>query len=133
MMQIAFYKGKGSAFNSLIRWWTRSPYSHVELIIDGVWYSSSHTDGGVRSRVINHNPLHWDFIDVPFDAKHALNVFDGAKHYKYDWLGIALSQAVALDWHTKDRYFCSELVAEMLGFSEPQRYSPGSLFNKFKE
>ena len=47
-VQLALYKGRGTLFNALIRWWTRSPYSHCELVINGTCYSSSIRDGGVR-------------------------------------------------------------------------------------
>ena len=76
-MQIAFYKGNGGKFNRLIRWWTGSQYSHVELVIDGTWYSSSHTDGGIRSRVISGDSGNWDIyeLDSIFDKDFALKYF----------------------------------------------------------
>ena len=42
-IKLAFYKGKGNWKNKVIRWWTKSPYSHVELILpDGdTWVSIS--------------------------------------------------------------------------------------------
>ena len=33
MVKIAFYKGKGNWINKIIRWWTRSNYSHAELVL----------------------------------------------------------------------------------------------------
>ena len=36
-IKVAFYKGTGDLFNKIVRWWTKSPYSHAELILpDGV-------------------------------------------------------------------------------------------------
>jgi hypothetical protein len=46
------YKAKGDFFNGLIRWWTGSQYSHCELIVRGVCYSSTIRDGGVRAKVM---------------------------------------------------------------------------------
>ena len=33
-ISVAFYKGKGNWKNRVIRWWTKSPYSHAELVLD---------------------------------------------------------------------------------------------------
>jgi hypothetical protein len=125
LMQIAFYKGQGNKFNQLIRWWTKSPYSHVELIINGTWYSSSHMDGGVRSRRITGKSGNWDIYDIPHSEDYALDIYSGAVGYGYDWTGIIGSQilpfGVQWPWH----YFCSELVGEMMGYKKPHRYSPG--------
>ena len=51
-VQLALYKAPGEWTNALIRWWTRSQYSHCELVIDGTCYSSSERDRGVRSKVM---------------------------------------------------------------------------------
>ena len=53
-MQVLFYKARGTALDRLIRWWTDSPYSHVELVLakqeDGrLLCASAHPqDGGIR-------------------------------------------------------------------------------------
>ena len=131
-MQIAFYKGKGGWFNKAIRLWTRSNYTHVELIIDDVWYSSSHTDGGVRSRVISGDSGNWDIYEVDGDSGWALLMYEVAEPCKYDWFGIFLSQVLPLGLHMNNRYFCSELVGEMLQIDGSHRYSPIDLFNLLK-
>ena len=51
-VQLAMYKAKGDLFNGLIRWWTGSQYSHCELVVRGVCYSSTIRDGGVRAKVM---------------------------------------------------------------------------------
>ena len=42
-IQVAFYKGRGGWTHKIIRWWTKSPYSHAELIMpdDKTWISIS--------------------------------------------------------------------------------------------
>lgn len=62
---LAFYKGEGLAFNRIIRWWTKSIYSHTELVIEGQSYSASERKGekGARVKLIAFNPEHWDFVD----------------------------------------------------------------------
>jgi hypothetical protein len=47
-VQLALYKSHGNWVNRFIRWWTGSPYSHCELVINGTCYSSSVRDGGVN-------------------------------------------------------------------------------------
>ena len=42
LIYLALYKGRGTLFNRLIRLWTRSKYSHCELVLsDGRWLSAS--------------------------------------------------------------------------------------------
>ena len=48
---LALYKGKGELANSLIRWKSKSIYSHCELVVDGWMYSSTVRDGGVRCKL----------------------------------------------------------------------------------
>ena len=76
-ISVAFYKGKGSWKNKIIRWWTKSPYSHVELVLpnETTWVSISPF---LTSRVAER-PVHevqnlndWDFLS--FDLK-LLNIF----------------------------------------------------------
>ena len=33
VVKVAFYKGKGNWINKIIRWWTKSNYSHAELVL----------------------------------------------------------------------------------------------------
>ncbi len=132
-MQVAFYKGKGNKFNKLIRWWTRSEYSHVELVVGSTWYSSSHTDSGVRSKRITGNLGHWDIYDIPHCEEYALDVYSGAVGDAYDWTGIIGSQILPFGIQWPYAYFCSELVGEMIGIEKPHRYSPGNLYDLLKQ
>lgn len=131
-MQIAFYKGKGGFFNKLIRWWTKHEYTHTELIIDGIWYTSSHTDGGVVERQRSGLSGNWDIYEVTGDKKFALHVYDEVKGAKYDWLGIILSQVFPLKIHNKQRWFCSELNGKMLDVKDPHQHSPAEIFKLLK-
>ena len=40
-IKVAFFKGDGDWHNHIVRWWTKSPYSHAELVLpDGkTWIS----------------------------------------------------------------------------------------------
>ena len=129
LIYLAAYKGKGKLFNRLIRLWTRSRYSHCELVMpDGRWLSASAMDGGVREKYIELNLEHWDLFPLPWaSAARVEDVF--ARHWGlgYDWLGIGLSQLLPVAIDHRDRMFCSEFCAAALGFQDAQRYSPALL------
>lgn len=124
----AYYKGRGTLADGLIRFWTRSKYSHSEIIIDGVWYSSSARDGGARSKIFTPNPQNWDYEIIEIDLTWSMYVFQKHKGKGYDWLGIALSQIIPINHHHKHKVFCSELNANMRLLNKPPNwYSPQRL------
>ena len=125
-VKIAFYKGKKRVFNRLVSWWTRGPYSHTELVIDGISYSSSFMDGGVRAKEIVYDPEHWDVFDAPWvDAEAAIAWFKAHEGRGYDVLGL-VGFVLGPVGDDKARYFCSEAVASMLGFEETWRLHPNA-------
>ncbi len=144
MIKVAFYKGKGNFIDWCIRFWTRSIYSHVELIYIPdectmvSLLSSSQRDVGVRYKKI---PLeyfkkeNWTLIDVPknIDAYFVRQFFLEKYGSKYDFKGILLSQFLPLKRHSKNKYFCSEFCAEALGFSQPHTYSPQGLYTALQQ
>lgn len=125
MIQIAAYKGRGRKYDRLIRWWTCSAYSHVEIVLsssDGAFMglSASPRDGGVRVKEISIKDGNWDFFSIdqnPVDVSDLIGA-------RYDWTGIFLSQILPLEISAKGRFFCSELVAIHMGLPKPQTYSP---------
>jgi len=134
----AFYKGKVSGRSGLwgrvIRWWTRSPYSHVELIFyDGgprgksQAASSSREDGGVRFSWFTFDPALWDFVDLPDAlALPALQWFRDHEFQPYDVLG-DIHFVLSPFGDDKRKWFCSEAVAAALGMPNPERFDPGTL------
>lgn len=127
---LAFYKGKGTIVDKAIRWWTKSLHSHVELVVSGMWYSTSPRDKEVRVKNIHHNPGHWDLVPVGIEVERFMTIWDNTKGAKYDWLGILLSQVATTNVHSKDRYFCSEWCAMVMGYKNSNKYSPGDLYRK---
>jgi len=135
---IAFYKGNGGNFwqrtqDRLIRFFTRGKYSHCEMVIsldilDSEYecYSSSPRDGGVRHKSMPLPPEKWDLVEVEAWYDDMVNFYDLHKGKKYDWLGVL--GFVLRTRQNPDRYFCSEYVAEFLGFPEPWRFSPNDLY-----
>lgn len=133
MIRVAFYKSVRPGFKGIyskgVQIWTRSKYSHCEIIFsDGIAASSSFEDKGVRFKQIDFNEDHWDFIDLPdhYEAT-ARKWFENHKGEKYDILGnVHFVFSIIAD--DTDKWFCSEAVAASLGILTPERFDPGSLY-----
>ena len=126
-MKLALYKGKGQVGNALIRWWTRSPYSHCEIVIGDLSHSSSLMDGGVRAKQIEFNADHWDFVELPWgDKLDALLLYGQTKGEPYGWLDLLWRQVLNRPGDSRG-WFCSEWCAAALGLPNPQLYSPATL------
>jgi hypothetical protein len=120
-IQIAFFKGdKNEWHHRFVRWWTKSPYSHAEIVLDGdTWVSiSPFLFTRVAARVRTHVPPEdWDYLDfkVTPEELHALKDFisettgDG-----YDWPGMLLSQVLPFIIKGKGRWYCSSWIAHAL-------------------
>ncbi|HEY0845811.1 MAG TPA: hypothetical protein VGE12_10610 [Noviherbaspirillum sp.] len=131
-MRAAFYKstrpGIAGLYNRLVRWWSGSQYSHVELVFsDGYSASASWMDGGVRFKRIDYMAAHWDFVDLPADLEAGARAwFRKHDHKPYDILG-----NVGFVWRPirgkEGAFFCSEACAAALGIPEPWRFDPGTL------
>jgi len=139
MVTLAFYKGNsknnGKLYSKLIRWWTKGPYSHVEIILDGYMYSSSPRDGGVRRKKFKGKNDHWDFIEINnLKEKNILEFYNQTKENKYDFFGI-LGFILPFKDRTNE-WFCSEWCSNALKISgykklwklEPSKISPNKLY-----
>lgn len=130
VIQLAMYKGKGKIGNRLTRFWTRSKYSHCEIVINGFCYSSSFMDGGVRKKVIDLTDGKWDLFDIPWASERCiLCFFNRSIGSGYDWAGLLGSQVFNRRCNNPNRYFCSEWAGDALGIPNPEAYSPQSLLN----
>jgi hypothetical protein len=128
--KLAFYKAKGNWIDLLIRVFTNSPYSHVEIVLDKDWYSSSPRDGGVRIKQIVDDGNSWDFIEVDIDKERLYKKYHEYRDNGYDFKAILLSNILPIGIHSKDKMTCSEFVADVLGYSEPEKYSPRDVYKK---
>jgi hypothetical protein len=127
-VQLALYIGKGNWFNALIRFWTSSPYSHCELVVDGMCYSSSQMDGGVRAKRIDLGSKHWELVPIPWaDPQRILDYYDATRHQSYGYLDLLRSQFFNRAKDHKSSAFCSEWCAAALGLPNPTIYSPHTL------
>lgn len=128
-VKVAFYRGKGDWKDKVIRWATKSPYSHVEVVgLDGRAYSSSARDGGVRIKEIDFGDGKWDLVECPWMDQSHVDRIALQVGKKYDYTGLLLSQALNLSRHKRKRFFCSEIVAWAIGLGQPQRMSPGGVY-----
>lgn len=140
---LAFYKGRGTLFDRLIRAVTRSAYSHVELIacappepaaqvFSASSVSASPRDGGVRQKQITFEPGHWDYIELPAWPFASTNmILSRARQrigFGYDYAGILFTFAIPLRREASGRYFCSELIGEVLDLPDPHTLAPGDLY-----
>lgn len=134
-IKIHFYKARNGKIGDKIVGLV-SVFSHVELEINGVCYSASNRDGGVRSKVIDtSNKQKWVSFDLKkdIDVNRCLLYFESVRGQKYDWLNILLTQLIKLDIQSDNKQICSEFVANCLGLENAHKYSPESLFYKLKE
>lgn len=134
VVKVAFLKGDKSIAGRLIKWWTKGPYSHVAIVIDGIEYSASFSDRGVYSKPHIEDKDKWDYIDVEVKSLNILNLYNITKYDSYDLLGILGFIVPFKDRSTE--WFCSEWVANALKISgyrflwtkEPSKISPNKLF-----
>ena len=136
---LALYKGRKSGRSPkalamrfadwVIRKATRGIYSHCEIAValgDGVFecYSSSLRDGGVRCKVMRLPSDKWDLIEINKAGTSVSAFFVATQSCGYDWLGV-----VGFPWglNMRDKWFCSEWCACVLGLPKPHRYTPSGL------
>lgn len=135
-MQIAFYKGPAKGLVNklgrlLVCVGTLSRYSHCELVIQGVCYSASARDGGVRAKQIDLRSGHWDVLPVlGADADAALAWFEAHRGQPYDWVGV-LRFALPFLPQRQGKWFCSEAVAAALGHTDTAGVTPGALWRVY--
>lgn len=133
-MKLAFYKGTrpgiAGIYNRGVRAVTKGKYSHCEAIFSYGWSASaSFADGGVRFKLIDYDPEHWDFLDIPdcFES-HILKWFHDHEGDKYDVSG-NIHFLLPLVGDSNNRYCCSEALAAAIGFIDPWRYHPSALYS----
>lgn len=137
MLRLAFYKGPATDWTHKIAHWavclfTGSKYSHVELVINGVCWTSSARDGGVRGKVIDLHSGKWDVVelDEAFSAEQAISWFKAHEGEPYDWAGVMRFAIPFLPQRSK-QWFCSEACAAALGMKNGHKVTPEILARVF--
>jgi len=139
VIKVAFYKGGGDLFNKIVRWWTKSPYSHVELILpDGVtWirigpFASSKLCAITKEK---WDPKNWDFITLTVTEQQLSTIkefFERTKGCKYDWWGMILSHLMPFKIKQRGRWYCSEWIAHALRVSRVIDWRVARIFERAK-
>ncbi|MGB3555520.1 MAG: hypothetical protein WBA25_12870 [Jannaschia sp.] len=133
---VAFYRGRGTLADRIVRGATRSPFSHCELIrtVDTprrgdtvTCIGASGRDKGVRIKDITLDDGKWDIYAVPWARVDAWDRAAGELGKPYELWAMVLSQLFNFRRHSRDQWFCSELIAHALGLSMPHAKSPGDL------
>lgn len=120
-IKVAFYKGKGNFINGIVRWWTKSVYSHAEIVLpDGItWIGISPF---LKSKVASRKKIiidysEWDFVDISVNQEQLdiiMEFFEDTEGHGYDWIGMLLSQFLPCKIKHKKRWYCSEWIAYAL-------------------
>ena len=120
-IKVAFYKGKGNFINGIVRWWTKSIYSHAEIVLpDGItWIGISPF---LKSKVASRKKIiidysEWDFVDINVNQEQLdiiMEFFEDTEGHGYDWIGMLLSQFLPCKIKHKKRWYCSEWIAYAL-------------------
>jgi uncharacterized protein YycO len=132
-MRVIFYRASsGDYWDKLVAMWTNGLYSHCELMFsDGMCFSSSSRDGGVRFKQIIIYPTHWDIIDVPTEKEKDIRNWCSTQiGMKYDWLGI-LGLAIKMPFQNRKKWYCSEICITALNLSEVIHMNSRTNPNKF--
>ena len=123
-IRIAFYKAKGLRRDRLIRWWTKSRYSHCELVLpnDQGWIGIHPPDSPtVRLRgAMHYSEDDWDFIEFEITSEQRNSIRDfylETANEHYDWVGMILSHILPYKVRHANKWYCSEWVAYALGVS----------------
>ena len=105
-IKVAFYKHGQGKIHKIIRWWTKSKYSHAELILpDGMtWvgispFLKSEVSLRIKHQVEDHK--NWDYLTFKLSKREPVREYqlsqlykfiDSTQGHKYDWTGMLLSQ-----------------------------------------
>ncbi|HCT54552.1 MAG TPA: hypothetical protein DF712_19075 [Balneola sp.] len=121
---VALYKGKGNIINAIVRRWTKSQYSHAELILNdkNTWIGISPF---IKSKItdrknVQYNAENWDFYEIPVTEeqhKAILEFYDITQGATYDWIGMLLSQFLSFRIKQKYKWYCSEWILYALRIS----------------
>ncbi len=130
-IKIAFFKGeRKTLLHRFIRWYTKSPYSHAELVMpDGEqWVGISPfltSRVGIREKSISleNQKENWDYLTFTLNWRTPVREYQFKQLNKfiqktlgsrYDWIGLIISNLTPFLVKKRDRWYCSEWIAHAL-------------------
>ena len=128
-IKVAFFKGEEKGWlHRFIRWYTKSKYSHAELIMpDGeTWVGISPfltSRVGKRNKAPEDCDDNWDYLTFSLNWREPvreyqlqqLNMFiDKTWDSRYDWVGLIFSNLTSFLVKKRDKWYCSEWIAHAL-------------------
>ena len=114
-MRLVFYHGPGDLMTYLIRLWTWSRYSHVELLFsDGMGFSACGKEKvGGRFKPI-HALTHYDVVQVEADEQDVRDWCEERVGHQFDFMGM-LAVAFRIPIESKPgRWYCTRICIEAL-------------------
>ncbi|WP_299647189.1 hypothetical protein [uncultured Jannaschia sp.] len=139
---VAFYRGTGDWADRIVRFATRSAYSHCELIWSETrpklgttveCLSASRRDGGVRLKQIELKPAKWCVYDVTWAPDGTWDRAADKLGAPYELWSLVTTHLFNFRRGDRDRWFCSELIAYALRLDMPHAYSPGDLLRAIRD
>lgn len=132
VVQLASYKGPGNFSDALVRMWTRSEFSHCELVLGDAFLSCSLMDGGVRTKLVGVNlhfvPERWELLPLPWADEDLIQKhFFATAGEPYSLWDLVRSQVFNHNSSEAKASFCSKWCAAALQLPNPVTYSPRTL------
>lgn len=139
-MKLLFYKGtkkenpNSTLLDRVICAITGSRFSHVELsyydsLGSHMCWSASTRDNGVRLTRIEPKD-NWVIVDLLI--KKDPDWFFEHRSKKYDYLGLIGTIIHLPFFSSKNKWFCSEIIAEFIGLKDSWKYTPEDLYQLYK-
>jgi hypothetical protein len=124
-IRAAFRYGDTRLFSRLVTFFRGGDSAHCEVAWAWIGHmhecvSASYLDGGVRAKVLALPPKTWRIYELD-SAVEPLEWYCVHSGSRYDVLGL-----LGILWprigHQRRRWFCSEVLAAIIGLPEPQLY-----------
>lgn len=144
-IRLGFYARptKNKFMHKVIRWWTKSHYSHVQIKVGDTWTSAEQV--GVVEFKHSIEEHAYDILDYTLECTEEqyanyLEFKEDTLGAGYDYTGIVLSQILPLDVDNPRRWFCSEVTTQILKIlgdpkvatvKRPNELAPGDLAKKY--
>lgn len=136
-IKVAFFKGSiSSRLHTFVRWWTKSTYSHAEIVLDKghTWVSiSPFLYSKVEKRTdVRECSEDWDFLEIPVSDTQLSALEDFIEETVgdgYDWFGMISSQLLPLIIKGKRKWYCSQWIAHALAHAGIFKWSKVGIYD----